>query len=191
MKFAQIALVAGALGLTLACDGGPGVGTDTFDTGTGPTPVPGAPLIQIINPNGCNGGGSAFEFGIETENQAGLAILTIWDTTFNPSFDEEHLMSLTATDPDGAWDQWDVSLTEGVSLGNQVPGQSTVFQCANENALTFAIEVSSDQAGTNVTDCAVFGDDPAQLINGTWPTEGANTNGTVIGNRFANCLNWN
>ncbi|MEZ4323341.1 MAG: hypothetical protein R3F61_38105 [Myxococcota bacterium] len=202
MKYAHLALLAGAVGLTLACDGAPKDGDtdpcalDTFDPAchddTDVEEVP-APLIQLIDPSGCNGAGSAFEFGIENSGWADLAVLTIWDTSFDPTFDEEHVMEYVTSgqDENGYWDQWSVSLTDEATLAGQVPGQSTVFNCDNEAFLTYAIEVFTNASDANSNDCAVFGDDPSALINGTWPNGAANPNGTTIGNRFANCINFN
>ncbi|MCB9673603.1 MAG: hypothetical protein H6737_00720 [Alphaproteobacteria bacterium] len=192
MKFAHLALVAGALGLTMACTNGTDTQvTDTFDTGEAPPTVVPDPLIQLINPAGCNGAGTAYEFAIENSGWASDAVLYIFDTSFDPTFDEEHPMSYvdSGEDANGFWDQWSTSLADEASLASQVPGTSTVFNCDNEGFLTYVIEVYNE--GGAVSDCAVFGDDPQAIISGTWPGGAANPNGTVIGNKFADCINWN
>ena len=204
MRFAHLAVMAGVVGALFACtDGSDTAPLDTFDTGDNPTPVAGPPLIQSINPAGCSGAGAgSFEFAIENSGWADDAILYIFDTSYEFAFDEVHEMTFVEGDQDADgnfYDIWDVSLTEEVALQNQVPGQSTIFTCENATdpnapgpgpgALTYAIEVYD---GNTVADCAVFGSDPEEIIDGSWPDDGwTSVNGTVIGNQFSNCLNFN
>jgi hypothetical protein len=202
MRFAHLAVVAGVLGAQFACTDGTDIAPlDTFDTGDNPTPEPGPPLIQGINPAGCaSAGANRFEFAIENSGWADDAILYIFDTSYEFAYDEEHPMNFVEADQDagGFYDIWDVSL-DVVAIANQVPGQSTAFNCADATdagapgpgpgAYTYAIEVYD---GSTVADCAVFGSDPQEIIDGSWPDDGfTSVNGTVIGNQFSNCINFN
>lgn len=201
MRFVHLAVLAGAVGLTLACDGAPKTdGLDTFDTGEPATQINPNPVILAIDPSGCaNGASNSFDFAIETDGWIGGAILTIWDTSYSPALDEEHVMDHGAFDPDDpSFDIWELSLAEGTAPSNYVPGQNTVFNCVDatdpppDGAYTYAIEIFRDQALSDLADCAVYGHNPPEVISGAWPDNGAdNFNGTIIGNRFSSCLNFN
>lgn len=197
MKFAHLAVLAAGYGLLMACEDAPkdDIFTDTADTGvpSGPaTLLP--PFITGVDQD-CNAAGSAFEFAVQTDNWAGIAILNIFDTSFGPAYDEEHVMDHGFFDPnDTTFDNWEVTLTDEVNINSQTPGASSVFSCANYDFLTYTIEVFTNSTDANSADCVTFGHNPSEIVSGTWPDGGEdNTTGRtdVAAGRFSNCVDIN
>jgi hypothetical protein len=191
MTFKHIAVLAAGFGLLMACEDAPkdDVIDDTaLDTnGGGPTFLEGDQFITAVTAI-CNSP-SAFTFEVETDYWQYGAVLNIFDTSFDPSWDEEHVLDPIEHADNGEWDIWGINLSDEATLAGQTPGVNTIFNCDNAGFLTYAIEVENELG--QVTDCAVFGDDPGAIINGTWPGSAENGTGTVIGARYQDCFNFN
>lgn len=185
----RVRVVAAAVGLVglIACDGGKGPTlVDTGDSDTPPgTPTPQAPPLITDVSGTCVG--SVADVSVRTQNLAYGGTLFVFDTSSNPAYDEEAPLVHVQHDPGGAWDEWGLRLLTGAAPDTWEPGQTTVFLCDSWALLTLVVEVRDLQG--DVADCAVFGHNPAEILDGTWPDGGEpNTNGTVIGDRFAGCV---
>jgi len=89
------------------------------------------------------------------------ALVNIWNTGAGNNLSEEHLMVVTDTDPNGAWEA-----IEGVYNEDAVylPDIASSFGCEAMDDLTYSIRVY-DAAG-DISDCALWGHDPSAIVGG-------------------------
>lgn len=136
--------------------------TDTYWTDryvdTSDTAVP--PQVMVTRVLGeCDADKGTLSHSVLTDGWAGLATFTVF-RALDGRF-EDHVMSLDDLDPGGAWDRWEVGLTDGADSTKWLPGTSTAFSCATDGAaLTYAVRLADvlvPDGPLTTVDCVVWG----------------------------------
>lgn len=127
---------------------------------TGPVEVPSG-VVQVDAATvswGCNRVDTAWTLTFRTTAWTGGARFDV----FGPGpWSESHPVLLTDSSSTGAWDEYSVGpLLDGVSMDDQVPGSTSVFDCATDQDQTTQVIRLQDRFGATV-DCVVWGADPA------------------------------
>jgi hypothetical protein len=139
---------------------------------TGLVDPPEATIIETITP-GC--AAAAWTYEVRTEGWVSNAVLDIQQTGSSTPWTESHTLPSVDYDPSGWWDQLERQLTIVSSAEEQTSDVNTLFACADEPSLTWAIRVwDPDNA---MSDCATWGHDPSFFIG--------------QGGEFAGCVDWN
>ncbi len=141
-----------------------------------------------------------FTLTLRTEPTGYDAEFYMADTRFTKDYDEEHTFEDDSA-TDFSYSVFERTLTPSVAFASAMADVNSVFKCVGSNAdagsnfkstgtggnfnVTYAARV--DDVDGNLSDCIVFGYNPAELLDGT-PPAGLNVPSWVTAN---NCRNVN
>lgn len=130
--------------------------TGTVDTGTGGQPPAPSQISRVFGDCDPDTG---FDYAALTDGWTGILGFTVYRDADGRL--EDHAMSLVDVDPAGAWERWQVELSDGADVSAWTNGESSAFDCAELETLTFAILVYDDLLRT--IDCVTWGSHPTEL----------------------------
>ena len=119
------------------------------------------------------GNPDTWSFQSELNGWVGLAVLDIfetgdgyWPSDPNKVWTETHDMQNTAYDPDGYWDEWDLSLRSVSTIPEQIAGQTTLFSCTWNDGGSLAFRETIYDDNSQKLDCVIWGYQSQQYFNG-------------------------
>lgn len=177
MNSLKIALVGtSALFVFTACDDF-GTGNDLPDwdldtADTGYFEEVSDPVIEQVSFRCDIGNPDRWTFYSTMDGWAGTAVLDIFETgdgnwPGNPAavWSETHTLENTSYDPDGLWDEWQVTLSRVTTINQQYSGSTTLFGCEWNDGGSLAFkETIYDDSGREM-DCVIWGYESQQYFN--------------------------
>ena len=162
--------------LTACTDLGTGNGLPDWDVDTADTGFweeQSDPVIDQVSFECSYGAPDRWTFYSLMDGWAGTAILDIYETgdgnwPSNPSavWSESHTLENTSYDPEGTWDEWQISLTKVDTINQEYSGSTTLFSCDWNDGGSLAFkETIYDDSGREM-DCVIWGYESQQYYNG-------------------------